>query len=222
MKNCPHAEKYTPRGGRAIMQNMNEETIQAARDAWRRNPEDAAMALLGITPEEMFVQAIRGCNQHGHKQGCPDANGGGEKKPSAWAERWRAKNDEEKLKSYEASIKKYEEKVKKTGNYDDFSMLKSLRQTASKFRKKIAGSVLDEADNMFKEIRRIHEEKGTEFLRQAGVNIGDASAAHSRARGAAKFAKENPASERWQEALADMKKGSAELRDVYGKLKGKK
>ena len=56
---------------------MNEETIQAARDAWRRNPEDAAMALLGITPEELFVQAIRGCNQHKHKPGCPDANGGG-------------------------------------------------------------------------------------------------------------------------------------------------
>lgn len=36
------------------------------------------MALLGITPEEMFVQAIRGCNQHKHKEGCPDANGGGD------------------------------------------------------------------------------------------------------------------------------------------------
>lgn len=75
MKICPHAEKYTPRGAYAIIQTMNEETMQAARAAWRRNPEDAAMAMLGVTPEELFVQAIRGCNQHGHKQGCPDADG---------------------------------------------------------------------------------------------------------------------------------------------------
>lgn len=92
MKNCPHAEKYTPHGGRAIMQTMNEETIQAARAAWRRNPEDAAMAMLGITPEELFVEALRGCNQHKHKPGCPDANGGGpssgEAQDEAWVDRW--------------------------------------------------------------------------------------------------------------------------------------
>lgn len=56
---------------------MNEETIQAARAAFKRDPETACQAMLGCSAEEMFVTALRGCNQHKHKPGCPDAEGGG-------------------------------------------------------------------------------------------------------------------------------------------------
>lgn len=58
---------------------MNEEMIQAAREAWRRDPESAARAILGCSAEELFCEAVkaaRGCNQHAHKPGCPDAEGG--------------------------------------------------------------------------------------------------------------------------------------------------
>lgn len=54
---------------------MNEETIQAARAAFKRDPETACQAMLGCSAEEMFVTALRGCNQHKHKPGCPDAEG---------------------------------------------------------------------------------------------------------------------------------------------------
>jgi hypothetical protein len=57
---------------------MNTEMIQAARAAFKQNPETACKALLGCTPEELFCEAVkaaRGCNQHAHKPGCPDANG---------------------------------------------------------------------------------------------------------------------------------------------------
>lgn len=60
---------------------MNEETIQAARRAWANDPEAAAQALLGCSAEELFITALRGCNQHGHKPGCPEAEGGGSIKP---------------------------------------------------------------------------------------------------------------------------------------------
>lgn len=55
---------------------MNEEQIKAAKAAWQRDPDTAAKALLGMIAEEVFIQAIRGCNQHNHKPGCPDADGG--------------------------------------------------------------------------------------------------------------------------------------------------
>lgn len=54
---------------------MNEEQIKAAKAAWQRDPDTAAKALLGMIAEEVFIQAIRGCNQHAHKPGCPDADG---------------------------------------------------------------------------------------------------------------------------------------------------
>lgn len=57
---------------------MNEEQIKAAKAAWQRDPDTAAKALLGMIAEEVFIQAIRGCNQHSHKPGCPDAEGGRE------------------------------------------------------------------------------------------------------------------------------------------------
>ena len=56
---------------------MNEEQIKAAKAAWQRDPDTAAQALLGMSAEEVFVQALKGCNQHAHKPGCPDANGSG-------------------------------------------------------------------------------------------------------------------------------------------------
>lgn len=49
---------------------MNEEQIKAAKAAWQRDPDTAAKALLGMIAEEVFIQAIRGCNQHAHKPGC--------------------------------------------------------------------------------------------------------------------------------------------------------
>lgn len=55
---------------------MNEETIQAARAAFKRDPETACRAMLGCSAEEMFVTALKGCNQHAHKPGCPEAEGG--------------------------------------------------------------------------------------------------------------------------------------------------
>ena len=36
------------------------------------------MALLGKSSEEVFIEALRGCNQHKHKPGCPDADGVGQ------------------------------------------------------------------------------------------------------------------------------------------------
>ena len=57
---------------------MREETLQAAREAWKNDPEAACMALLGKSSEEVFIEALRGCNQHRHKPGCPDADGSGE------------------------------------------------------------------------------------------------------------------------------------------------
>jgi predicted metal-binding protein len=58
---------------------MNDEMIQAARAAFKKNPEAACKAILGCSPDELFCEAVkaaRGCNQHGHKPGCPDAVGG--------------------------------------------------------------------------------------------------------------------------------------------------
>ena len=205
-----------------IMMPMNEETIQAARAAFKRDPETACQAMLGCSAEEMFVTALRGCNQHKHKPGCPDASGAKSDSGSSWAERWLSKSDEEKLKAYENDIKKYEDKVKKTGDYNDFTTLKTMRGKAARLRKKIAGSVLSEIDDMYREVRSIHEKNGTEFLRNAGVNIIEADNGFSRARGAALFAESNPSSERWGEALADMKRGSEELREVFRKLGGRK
>lgn len=49
---------------------MNEEQIQAAREAFNRDPETACQAMLGCSSEELFVQALKGCNQYGHKPGC--------------------------------------------------------------------------------------------------------------------------------------------------------
>lgn len=71
---------------------MNEEQIKAAKAAWQRDPETAAQALLGMSAEEVFVQAIRGCNQHKHKQGCPDAEGGSAEKkaPSPKRKKWKS------------------------------------------------------------------------------------------------------------------------------------
>ena len=55
---------------------MNDEMIQAARAAWQKDPEAACMALLGKSSQEVFIEALRGCNQYKHKPGCPDAEGG--------------------------------------------------------------------------------------------------------------------------------------------------
>lgn len=57
------------------MSTMNAEQIQAARAAFARDPEAACVALLGKAPEEVFIEALRGCNQHAHKPGCPEAGG---------------------------------------------------------------------------------------------------------------------------------------------------
>ncbi len=51
---------------------MNEEQIKAAKAAWQRDPETAAQALLGMSAEEVFIHAIRGCNQHIHAKGFAD------------------------------------------------------------------------------------------------------------------------------------------------------
>ena len=67
-------------GSRYTIEDMTEETIQAARRAWANDPEAAAQALLGCSAEELFITALRGCNQHKHKPGCPDADGGGDSK----------------------------------------------------------------------------------------------------------------------------------------------
>ena len=50
---------------------MNEEQINAARAAYQRDPDTACQAMLGCSSEELFVEALRGCNQHGHVPGCP-------------------------------------------------------------------------------------------------------------------------------------------------------
>ena len=153
---------------------MNEEQINAAKAAWQRDPETAAQALLGMSAEEVFIQAIRGCNQHKHKPGCPEADGGGDK-------RWDDKN-----------------------------------------KKQFAASVVEKSDSMYNALHRAWQNKGTDFLRKAGINIGDAAAAYSRARGAARFIMNNPSSDRWDEALKDMQKNVSELEEMYKDLKGTK
>lgn len=75
MKRAPTLSRIKNNARSGIMMPMNEETIQAARSAFKRNPEDACRAMLGCSAEEMFVTALRGCNQHKHKPGCPDADG---------------------------------------------------------------------------------------------------------------------------------------------------
>lgn len=51
-------------------ETMNEEQMQAAREAFKRDKETACQAMLGCSSEELFVQALKGCNQYGHKPGC--------------------------------------------------------------------------------------------------------------------------------------------------------
>lgn len=72
---------------------MNDEQIKAAKAAWQRDPDTAAKALLGMIAEEVFIQAIRGCNQHAHKPGCPDYDG-------------RSAADAQRLAELEEEIKK--------------------------------------------------------------------------------------------------------------------
>ena len=76
---------------------MNEETIQAAREAFKRDPETACRAMLDCSSEELFVQALKGCNQYGHKPGCPDADGGGGDKKSNNDVYWLYNNSDGKM-----------------------------------------------------------------------------------------------------------------------------
>ena len=150
---------------------MNEKSIQAAREAFNRDPETACQALLGCSAEEMFITALRGCNQHKHMPGGPDAEGGSDK------------------------------------SWDD------------KQKKQFAASVFEKSDSIYNDLHRAWQNKGTDFLRKAGINIGDASAAYSKARGAARFIMNNPSSDRWDEALKDMQKNVSELEEMYKDLK---
>lgn len=52
------------------------EEIRAARAE-----AEAELGELRAESAELFIQAIRGCNQYGHAKGCPDANGGGGASP---------------------------------------------------------------------------------------------------------------------------------------------
>lgn len=83
---------------------MNEEQINAAREAFTRDPETACQALLGCSAEEMFITALRGCNQHKHKPGCPDYDG-------------RAESDAKRLSELEKELQKAsEEKARAAAN----------------------------------------------------------------------------------------------------------
>lgn len=48
------------------------EEVRAARAE-----AEAELGELRAESAELFIQAIRGCNQYGHAKGCPEANGGG-------------------------------------------------------------------------------------------------------------------------------------------------
>ncbi len=99
------------------------------------------MALLGKSSEELFITALRGCNQHKHKPGCPDADGEGDnKKGGSWAERWRAKTDEEKLAAYEAGLKKALETARSTGNFAAWDSVRTYRRRIASIKKKIANA----------------------------------------------------------------------------------
>jgi len=187
---------------------MNEETIQAARAAFKQDPETACKALLGCTPEEMFITALRGCNQHKHKPGCPEAEGGG----------WANKSTEDKLKAAIETQKKAKEQAEKNYSKENKGFLNAATARVNKYKKQIAESVVSSLDSMYNSIYSTWHNKGTEFLRKAEVNIADASAAYSNARGAALFIKNSSSSDRWEEALSDMKKGSEELQKIHKKL----
>jgi hypothetical protein len=93
---------------------MNTEMIQAARAAFKQNPETACKALLGCTPEELFCEAVkaaRGCNQHAHKPGCPDAAGGNSDNTQ---KRGKGLNEPLSLKGKEQEVFI---KIDKDGNY---------------------------------------------------------------------------------------------------------
>lgn len=219
VKFCPHARILRAGGSRYKIEDMTEETIQAARRAWANDPEAAAQALLGCSAEELFITALRGCNQHKHKPGCPDADGSTENQDNSWASKWGLKSDAEKLASYEVGLKKAEKKAEETGKYEDVEIVKQYRQKTAKYKKKIARTVINEIDAMYNDIHSKLQNKGTEEFRKVGVNIADAAASYSNARSAALFIEKNPSSERWKAALSDMKKGSDELKTIYSKIK---
>ena len=194
---------------------MTDEQIQAARAAFKRNPEDACRAMLGCSAEEMFVTALRGCNQHKHKPGCPEADGGGDKS-------WADKSTAEKLKSALATQKKAREKAESNYSEENRGMLNAANARVNKYKKQFAASVVEKSDSMYNDIYRAWMDKGTDFLRKAGVNIADVAAEYSGARGAALFIQDNPSSDRWEEALKDMQKHGSALEDMYKKVKGTK
>ena len=189
---------------------MNEEQINAARAAYQRDPETACQAMLGCSSEELFVEALRGCNQHGHKQGCPEAEGGGG---------WLNKSTEDKLKAALKTQKKAKEKAENNYSKENRGFLNAATAQVNKYKKQIAASVVEKSDSMYNDIYRAWMNKGTDFLRKAGVNIADVAAEYSGARGAALFVQNNPSSDRWHEALKDMQKHGAALEDMYKKVK---
>lgn len=126
---------------------MNEEQIKAAKAAWQRDPETAAQALLGMSAEEIFVTALRGCNQHKHKPGCPDAEGGAgnrDKIESGLLKPWKGREDRaafedsseytlawEKLKKAE----KTRDKAKEAFDKDGFKQEGYLNAANAKFNR---------------------------------------------------------------------------------------
>lgn len=91
-----------------------------------------------IPTDADLVEAERGCNQYKHKPGCPEADGSEEKNSGdSWAERWRAKSDEEKLGAYEAGLKRAEEEARKTGSFDAWERVKIYRKRVASYRKKL-------------------------------------------------------------------------------------
>ena len=141
---------------------MNEETIQAARAAFKRDPETACQAMLGCSAEEMFVTALRGCNQHKHKPGCPDADGGGDKS-------WADKSTAEKLKSALATQKKAREKAESNYSEENRGMLNAANARVDKYERKL----LEEETELFKGasyVQKHRDENFTSSTKTVGLN----------------------------------------------------
>lgn len=142
---------------------MNEETIQAAREAWKNDREAACMALLGKSSEEVFIEALRGCNQHQHKPGCPEAEGDGGDKSSD------EKATAEKLKSALAAQKKARERAESNYSEANRGALNAANARVAKYERRL----LEEETELFKGssyVQKHRDENFTSSTKTVGLN----------------------------------------------------
>lgn len=189
---------------------MNEEQINAARAAYQRDPETACQALLGCSSEELFITALRGCNQHKHKPGCPDANGGGGQQ----AENQTLKLLKEWSQYRKKELKAYE-KTKNRGNKD---AVEHATKAVSKFAKKIHDENRRVMDRIYSEGMEPEDEPSDG--RRAYSVLMDAQVSFANLSSAAKYLSKNPGGDKAEEAMRDIEKAATEMQLLNKELNG--